>query len=240
MKNICILIVLFVSQFNYAQFARVNDSDGFVNVRKDATAKSEIVGKISDKEIVYLLMTEAPVNNWEYAVYEDKLKKDISGYIHSSRLKKLSDFMEVYYFKTANKTAFFKNDKEEIEVEIAVQPFNSRNNIDNFSKKDGFYYAYKNKPVWGTDGGLPNSSYKFIKVKIKGKDLEVPQESLENLFQPTIIEQANDFKYIEINYDKKMDVLYISSLNSDGAGSYVVLFFFEKGSFKEVKTVIPY
>jgi len=87
---------------------------------------------------------------------------------------------------------------------------------------------------------LPNSSYKFVKLKVKGKETEVPQESLENLFQPTTIEKANHFKYIEINYDKSNDILYISSLNSDGAGSYVVLFVFEKGDFKEIKTVIPY
>lgn len=240
MKNICILIVFFLSQINYGQFARVSDVDGFVNVRKEANIKSEITGEISSEEIVYLSKTEAVLNNWEYVFYESKSKKEISGYIHSSRLKMLSDFSEINFVKAENNTAFFKNDDEKIEVEIAIQSFNSAKNINKFSLKDGFYYAYKKKPMWGTDGGLPNTSYKFVKVKIRGKDVEVPQESLENLFQPTIIEKVSDFKYIEVNYDKENDVLYISSLNSDGAGSYVVLFVFEKGNFKEIKTVIPY
>lgn len=240
MKNICILIILLVSQLNYAQFARISDADGFVNVRKEANAKSEISGKILNKEIVYLIDNEFSNSQWKYAFYESKSIKEVSGYIHSSRLKILSDFIEIDYLKTENDIAFFMDREEDIQIEIAVQSFNAKKSISKFSIKDGFYYAYKSKPIWGTDGNLPNSAYKFIKVKIKGKEFEVPQESLENLFQPTIIEKANDFKYIEINYDKNNDVLYISSLNSDGAGSYVVLFVFEKGNFKEIKTVIPY
>ena len=240
MKNIYIVIIFLVIQSNYAQFARVSDADGFVNVRKEGNAKSEIIDKILTNEIVYLVDENERDTNWKYAFYESKSMKEVSGYIHSSRLKMLSDFSEIHFVKTENNTAFFKNDKEKIEVEIAIQSFNSTKNISKFNKKDGFYFAYKNKPIWGTDGGLPNSSYKFVKLKVKGKETEVPQESLENLFQPTIIEKANDFKYIEINYDKSNDILYISSLNSDGAGSYVALFVFEKGNFKEIKTVIPY
>mgnify|MGYP003577167419 FL=1 len=240
MKNIYIVIIFLVTQSIYAQFARVSDADGFVNVRKESNLKSEIIGKILTNEIVYVADENERDTNWKYTFYESKSMKEVSGYLHSSRLKMLSDFSEIDFVKTENNTAFFKNDKEKIEVEIAIQSFNSTKNISKFSKKDGFCYAYKNKPMWGTDGGLPNSSYKFVKLKIKGKVTEVPQESLENLFQPTIIEKANHFKYIEINYDKSNDILYISSLNSDGAGSYVVLFVFEKGNFKEIKTVIPY
>lgn len=32
MKNIYIVIIFLVTQSNYAQFARVSDADGFVNV----------------------------------------------------------------------------------------------------------------------------------------------------------------------------------------------------------------
>lgn len=240
MKNIYIVIIFLVTQPNYAQFARVSDADGFVNVRKESNVKSEITGKILTNEIVYLADENERNTNWKYAFYESKSVKEVSGYIHYSRLKMLSDFSGIDFVKTEDNTAFFKNDKEKIEVEISTQSFNSTKNISKFSKKEGFYFAYKSKPIWGTDGGLPNSSYKFIKLKIKGKETEVPQESLDNLFQPTIIEKANDLKYIKINYDKSNDILYISSLNSDGAGSYVVLFVFEKGNFKEIKTVIPY
>lgn len=232
--------MLLVTQLNYAQFARVNDADGFVNVRIEPNTKSKIAGKIVDSEIVYLTDDELSDTNWKYAYYESKSKKEVSGYIHSSRLKMLSDFVEIDYLKTEKSVAFFMNTDEKIQIEIGIQSFNAARSIDKFSKKDGFYYAYKNKTIWGTDGNLPNSSYKFIKVKISGIETEVPKESLENLFQPTIIEKLNDFKFIQINYDKGNDVLYISSLNSDGAGSYVVLFVFEKGNFKEFKTVIPY
>ena len=240
MKRIIVLILLLIPYFNYAQFAIIKDDDGYVNVRKQANNKAKVIGKIKNDDIVYLNPDEFSVNNWLYAYHENKSQDQITGYIHSSRLKLVSDFKKIEYQKSTNNTVFFKNDIERIEVEIAIQPFNSTKNSTKFSKKDGFYYAYKNKPIWGTDGGLPNTSYKFVKVKIKDEEVEVPQESLENLFQPTIIEKVSDFKYIEINYDKNDDVLYISSLNSDGAGSYVVLFVFEKGTFKELKTIIPF
>ena len=240
MKKIIALILLLISHVNYAQFAIIKDTDGYVNVREKANAKGKIVGKVKNNDIVYLNPDEFSTNNWLYAYHENKSQDQITGYIHSSRLKSVSDFKKIEYQKTSNKTVFFKNDIEQIAIEIAVQPFNSNKNISKFSKKDGFYYAYKNKPIWGTDGGLPNTSYKFVKIKIRSKEVEVPQNELENLFQPTIIEKVSDFEYIEVNYDKENDILYISSLNSDGTGSYVVLFVFEKGNFKEIKTVIPY
>ena len=40
MKNIYIVIIFLVTQSNYAQFARVNDADGFVNVRKESNLPS--------------------------------------------------------------------------------------------------------------------------------------------------------------------------------------------------------
>jgi len=240
MENIYIIIVSFLSQLSYGQFAIVHDVDGFVNVRKKANLKSEITGKVLHNEIVYLTDEDLTDTNWKYAFYETSSKEEITGYIHSSRLKILSDFLKIDFFKTEDNVVVFTDDNEKIKIEIAIQSFNSQKNINYFSSKDGYYYAYKNKTVWGTDGNLPDRSYKFVKVKIKGKHAQVPQSLLENLFQPASIQKTDDFTFIEINYDKKNDVLYISSLNSDGAGSYVVLFVFEKGHFKEIKTIIPY
>lgn len=51
MKNIFLLVLLFLTQLSYAQFACINDVDGFVNVRKEANSKSKIIGKITDKEL---------------------------------------------------------------------------------------------------------------------------------------------------------------------------------------------
>jgi len=85
------------------------------------------------------------------------------------------------------------NREKDIQIEIAVQSFKAKKSIDKFSKKDGFYYAYKSKPIWGTDGKLPNSAYKFIRVKIRDKEVEVPQKSLENLFQPNYYRESKRF-----------------------------------------------
>ncbi|UUV21517.1 hypothetical protein [Paenimyroides aestuarii] len=243
MKKIIVFIFLFLAQVITAQFALIKDKDGIVNVREKADIKGGIVGTVATNELVYLTLTDAitPNPNWEYVFYENLVNKEsVVGYIHRSRLQKIDDFLKINYFKTINNTVYFRNDIEKIEVEITIQSFNSIKQINKFKIKDGFYYAYKEKQIWGTDGGLPNSCYKSVKYKKGNQKAEVPQSELENLFQPTIIANSSDFEFIKVNYDKENDVLYISSLNSDGAGGYLVLFVFEKGNYKEIKPIIPF
>lgn len=68
--------------------AIINDSDGYVNIRKEPNAKSQVVKRIKDNELLFF--TPIPKTDW-YPVY---FKKDglCIGYIHKSRIKTFEDF----------------------------------------------------------------------------------------------------------------------------------------------------
>lgn len=53
----------------------------------------------------------------------------------------------------------------------------------------------------------------------------VPIDGLKNLFDPNL-------GYTEVHYDRKKEILYVSALNGDGAGGYVVLLIIEQGQYK--------
>jgi uncharacterized protein YgiM (DUF1202 family) len=59
----------------------VRDKDGSVNIRKEPTTSSEIVGAAQNGDYVCYVPPYKPEPNWVHIEY-----KEISGYIHSSRL----------------------------------------------------------------------------------------------------------------------------------------------------------
>ena len=95
-----------------------------------------------------------------------------------------------------------------------------------------FYKEYKdqleyinNKKYWGTDGEIPKTEYKSIEIYIGIKNSR-PEIAIDNLFETSLYNT-------QVNHDKTNDVLYIQSMNSDGAGSYEVIWKIKKGVYKE-------
>jgi hypothetical protein len=54
----------------------------------------------------------------------------------------------------------------------------------------------------------------------------LPKAALQGLFEPAIYSA-------EVNYDIANDTFYIQTINSDGAGSYLVVWKVEKGVYKD-------
>ena len=82
---------------------------------------------------------------------------------------------------------------------------------------------------------MPKKEYKSIEVKIRGKQVSIPQSAYSDLYQPNLYTDLN-FVY----YDKDNDILYIVALNGDGAGAYTVCWQIEKGVYKGRKVGIPF
>jgi uncharacterized protein YgiM (DUF1202 family) len=83
-----IIILKFYSERIYPLFDdfeirnyHVRDKDGSVNIRKEPTTSSEIVGAAQNGDYVCYVPPYKPEPNWVHIEY-----KGISGYIHSSRL----------------------------------------------------------------------------------------------------------------------------------------------------------
>jgi hypothetical protein len=73
---------------------------------------------------------------------------------------------------------------------------------------------------------MPTTQFNKIEIKIGQKIILLPKTALEGLYEPNIYNA-------EVNYDKLNDTFYIQTMNSDGAGSYLVIWKAAKGVYKE-------
>ncbi|MNI06467.1 hypothetical protein D3C81_1218640 [compost metagenome] len=85
-RYLLVLLFLTVCQLASAQFAKIIDKDGYVNVRQQATVNSVVVSKIAADEIVYAFPDEK-FGDWVIVDYTDNHNKSITGYVHNSRIK---------------------------------------------------------------------------------------------------------------------------------------------------------
>ncbi|AZA90384.1 Uncharacterised protein [Chryseobacterium nakagawai] len=220
-KKIFLLTATLSVQLSFAQFAKVVDKEGYVNVRENADAKSNIVGKVNSDEIVYIFESDPTNKNWANVS---------NGYIHSSRLKYIQTYQAVPPTLRDGNKAIFKSGN--IKVNIVSGKFNFKENEKDFTST---LYGdfYKEQQVWGLDGIIPKTHYLSITAQIGDKTVQIPTKDIENLFQ------VNN-KSTKCYYDHENDTLYISMLNSDGAGTYVALFTIEKGEYKGRTLEIPF
>ncbi|MBP2616520.1 SH3 domain-containing protein [Chryseobacterium jejuense] len=220
-KKIFLLTAVLSVQLSFAQFAKVVDKDGYVNLRENADAESKIIGKVNSDEIVYVFESDPTHKSWANVS---------NGYIHNSRLKYIKSYQAIpSTVRDANK-AIFKSGN--IKINIVSGKFNFKENEKDFSSTlHGDYY--KEQQVWGIDGTIPKTHYLSITAQIGDKTIQIPEKEIENLFE------VNN-KSTTCYYDRINDTLYISMLNSDGAGTYVALFTIEKGEYKGRTLEIPF
>ncbi|SHE89213.1 SH3 domain-containing protein [Chryseobacterium sp. OV279] len=233
-NKIILLAAALSFQCSWAQFAKIVDKDGYVNLRKEADGKSNIVGKINSDEILYIFSPEDN-KNWLNADYTDKNGKNLSGYIHSSRAKYIESYESIPAVSINENKAVFNS--KNITVTIESEPFNYKENKKYFSTTDYKDYKvedkFKGQQIWGTDGTIPQTHYKSISVKTGGKTLQIPAKEIENLFNINTESAACYF-------DSEHNTLYINMVNSDGAGGYAVLFTIEKGVYKGKTLIMPF
>lgn len=233
-KYLLTLFFMIVSHFTYAQFAKIIDKDGYVNVRKQASVTSEIVSKINTDKIVYAFPDEK-LRDWIIVDYTDHQNENITGYVHHSRIKLIESYEKIPIKSFNDSIAKFIS--KDVNVEIKSEKF------DYIKKKRYFsstkYEAYtvedkfKGQQVWGTDGTIPISHYTSITAMIKGRNIQIPEEEIENLFNV-------NSEFAACYYDNLNDTLYITSVNGDGAGGYAVLFKIEKGIYKARVVTMPF
>lgn len=210
----------------FGQFAKIVDGDGFVNVRKEANSKSKIIGRIKSDEIVYVFNKGDDSGNWFIVDYHEKNGNFLTGYIHNTRINFINSLQQIpSVINSENSVNFILKN---IVVEVKSGLFDYKANKKYFSKTNYGNYQiedkYNGQQIWGTDGTIPKTYYRSIIAKIGNTKIEIPQKELENLFN---INNDN----AECYFDEKSDTLYITSMNSDGAGTYEVIFIINKEKY---------
>ncbi len=222
MKLISILLFFF-SNISFAQFAIISDRDGFVNIRKEAKTGNNISDQLNNGFVVYCF---EPEKNWINIDYS-KNNKDRNGYLYKDRVHYLSEFTKIPLIKETRSQVIFK--KDGIDINIESKNFESNSAKLTFLKNDkSILKKINGKDFWGTDGGIPKRTYKNITLVIDNKTIELPKNAFDDLFEPNLFNT-------KINFDKKNNILYITSSNSDGAGGYEIVWIIEKGKYKERK-----
>lgn len=220
MKNVlCILFLLNLS-FCYSQFAIVNDSDGYVNVRSSGEIGNNISDKLDNGLVVYYF---EPKGNWANIDYK-RNGKQLNGYIYKSKIKFISDFANIPLKLNQVKEVLF--DSANVKVKITESAFVKEKHKLQFLKgNSGFLKKIDDLEFLGTDGEIPKRQYKSIEVQINNIKVQIPNEALRNLYEPSLSDS-------KINYDKINDILYIQSSNGDGAGGYEIIWVIEKKKYK--------
>lgn len=221
-KIISFFILLFTNT-TFAQFAVISDADGYVNVRSEAQKGNNISDKLNNGFVVFCF---TPENNWLNIDYS-KNNKDRNGYLYKDRIKYLSEFTKIPLYKESETEVIFQ--KDSLKLIIESQKFDAKTaRLTFLNNNKSFLKEINGRPFFGTDGNIPKRIYKLITVTIGSKTIQLPKISFDDLFEPSLFNT-------KINYNKKDDILYITSSNSDGAGGYEVVWVIEKGKYKERK-----
>jgi hypothetical protein len=230
MKGLLTLFSCILFELSFGQFAIVADKDGFVNVRKSADITSSIIDTLWNGQIVYCFETEG---EWRPTDY-DLSRENKHGYVHGSRVKFIDEFDNIGYEVLTDSTLAFK--KDSIKLVITKTPFQAENHrldyhTGNAAKNEMSWLEKINgKEIWGTDGNVPKNQYGQITLTIGKDKIFLP---FDNLFEPHL-------EFTKVHIDWKNKTVYISAINSDGAGGYAVLWIVEDGKFKERITTVPF
>ena len=208
-------------------FAVINDKDGYVNVRKEKSVQSKVLKKLDNNTLIFVLeYDKAYYGNWIYA--------DNEGYIYNDRVKWIHNFPQIDKGIAKGNTIVFEG--KEIQVTLSTEKFDKSKHSFKYHKEyRDIIEKIDGKPFFGTDGNMPKEAYKSIEIKIRGKQVSIPQSAYSDLYEPNLYTDLN-FVY----YDKDSNNLYIVANNGDGAGAYMVCWQIEKGVYKGRKVGIPF
>ena len=216
-------------------FGVIDDPDGWVNVRKSASTKAEVVARIDSGDMVWLY-AEAD-NDWVKAVYlKGKEKLEATGFIHGSRIKRLDAMIEIPVTSEGEKRMTFARGMMKVQVESGEFDPDAHQYTRGDEEGHGDWIRLMDgKPFWGTDGGLPRETYRSITVSLGETVMTAPAEALKDVFEPNLTEQGT-----HVMADPETDAIYLVGWNSDGAGGYVVAFRFEDGKYAGRLVLSPF
>jgi hypothetical protein len=221
MKSVFTLSLIFTFFGAQAQFAFVEDKDGYSNIRDSASGASRIQSRVMNGDIVFCFDL---TGDWYNVDYYTKPENG-NGYIHQSRLKMIDAFPALAADRKGKDSIVFWGDS--LKISVSVTPFVAQNYQLQYKKSDGYRFLSKinHRAFWGTDGAIPTLQYKRISCVWKGREVPVPDSALWDVFNPNL-------HMTQVRYDRQHQRWFLQATNSDGAGGYEVIWMFEKGEYK--------
>jgi hypothetical protein len=233
-NSLPVVILLFISCCANAQLGIIKDADGFCNVRAEPNTQSKIEDTLTNGRFIYHLQNDETKNNWLLVDYH-KGKDQCSGYIHRSRIVFIKDLTP--FQKVLGSDSVLKAKLNDMWVTIKAGTFvkTGRKILD--KTPSGEYrniVAIDGKMPWGTDGRMPRSEYKSIQFKSGTHTLNFPKSNFNDLFEVSGVDNTI------VGYDTTTGKVYIEAGNSDGAGSYEVVWIINNGEIEWREAFIPF
>jgi hypothetical protein len=236
-------------------FAVIRDDDGFVNIR-ESTLQSKIIGKISkyqifdcytdpeekDIRVDYPNMINircpkyANENGESYQRNTGSAERGTTGYLHKSRVYKLSQMPKLKLKTMSDSKVLFANDSIQITFETAkfnpskhqLKDSKGRQititNLDVMYEKELSYVD--GKRIWGFIDKYHSKEITSITVNYNNKNYSLPTSSFKNIFAPNF---ENNNTKVCIGLDGE---LYVWMQNGDGGESYNVIWVIVDGKLK--------
>jgi hypothetical protein len=230
MKGFLTILICTLCQITFGQFGIIVDKEGSVNVRKSPEVSNNVIDTLKNGQVIFCFEEEG---EWRPIDY-DLSKQNKNGYVHKSRVQLIEKFEKIPYSILTASNIEFK--KDSIKLEITKTKFIPKNNNlqyhkGNASKNEmNWLEKINGKDIWGTDGNIPKNQYGKFELTLGKNVFHLP---IENLYEPNL-------DYTSVNIVRTNRTIYISALNSDGAGAYEVLWVIENGKIKERITTIPF
>jgi len=237
MKVICLATSLLISSFSFANssnFGLIQDPDGFVNVRDQASTKSKVIAKLNNGEVVSII-DDYSENHFNY-VFNNQLP-DHTGYIHKSRINLFKGFQKWKLTQNTTLQASYTFGANKLTIITAKAQVNQQDF--KFGASPQAFQRYKNKPFYGTDGVLPTDRLQFASIDIlyQGQNIHIPAQVLENYFIPNTSfskDGLQDFAQAKI-YSKGQDLYFINILAGGGAAQYVLIIHIQNGKLVKIQ-----
>jgi hypothetical protein len=210
------------------EFVVVKDvKDSFVNVRKEASAKSKVERKIANGTVVYALEEK---DNWISVEFFEG-DKFIHGYVYKSFATLLATLKEIKPNASTTNSAFFSGGG--IAVTITKGKFLKDKHTYSYYKDSDSIEKVDGEGAWGTGASIPTTQYTSITATFGEQKVELPITALKNLFDINLDSTL-------IYYDSITDTLYITAVNGDGAAGYCVAFIVQGKKYKDRALVAPF
>ena len=229
MKHLLILFFLLTTnafaQGPFGDYAVVKDKDGYVNIRAKESVKSKIVGTLPNNTLVYTLFDTTDDETGE-EIFFNWIAVD-KGYVHKSRLRKIYEFPSIGKGKKKETENSITIAEKGISVTLTRQLFDKTKH--KITKKDQGGYEeliIDGKRAQGADF-IPEDHYKSITVTINGKNVSIPKNAYDDLYQVAMYTENN-----AVYYDKEEDTIYIIAHNGSGYLVYEVCWQIVKGEYK--------
>ena len=237
------LLVLSISQVVYANadygYARVDDKDGYVNLRDAEDLQSAIIEQLPNDTILSANCIDyTNSSNFCIIITDD----DQTGFIYKDRLsffKADNTLVSVPIIKNSPLEATFGNDKYKIRATAKIKPVDI--DIAKIESSEpyveGCPNTYQNICSYGLneDTDAPDNYYyafSDLSFSLDNQTITVPDSFFKGIYIPAYAVDTDDvFNRMELYFNPRNNDIYLLSEQSYGALTYSIVFELIQGKY---------